>query len=95
MRYGIVRTVCSVLTVLNLALTASRAESVKQEAARTKGRWVEEHLLGLKPKLPFSFVYDGQASARLLSDWTKTAATTRLDAVRIQHTLAVRPARVG
>lgn len=40
------------------------------------------------PRLPFSFVYDGQASSDLLAKWPRKVTEKRLDAERAQRVLA-------
>lgn len=45
--------------------------------------------------MPFSFVYGGTASDRLLPRWTRKHETARLDDVRTQHTLTWNDDRTG
>jgi hypothetical protein len=53
---------------------------------KIKSKWVKEHFLNADPKLPFSFLYDGQASSELLNSWKKKAESTILDSNRTQYT---------
>ncbi|MCX5670639.1 MAG: hypothetical protein NTU94_04885, partial [Planctomycetota bacterium] len=87
MRRWIVRTCCGLLAVLNLALNAAEAEVMKQEESKAKNQWVNEHLLDVKAKVPFSFVYDGRASETVLAEWPRNVESKKLDAARTQHTL--------
>jgi len=52
-------------------------------ASESADQWVER-LLG--DNLPWSFVFDGQASRDLLPRWTKRVDVQKLDDVRTQHT---------
>ena len=49
-----------------------------------KDSWFNQHLAGTKSSLPFSFVYDGQPSAKWLAEWPKTAKSQPLDKTRTQ-----------
>lgn len=44
---------------------------------------------------PFSFVYDGQPSDRLLAEWPTVRATRRLDGQRSEHTVTYTDPRTG
>ena len=50
-----------------------------------RNQWVDDHVLGPQAKMPFSFVYDGQASENLLPNWTRKTEIRKLDAGRAQH----------
>jgi alpha-galactosidase len=52
-----------------------------------KNQWVQAHLTDAKAKLPFSFIYDGKASAALLAKWPKKVHTTKIDANRTWRAL--------
>ena len=52
---------------------------------RVADDWGKAHFWGPRAALPFSFVYDGQTSERLLPDWTRTCQTAKLDSARTQH----------
>lgn len=56
-------------------------------STRVASEWGEAHLWSPQAALPFSFVYDGQSSEKLLPDWTRTCRTTELDPVRTRHVL--------
>ncbi|MFC1462506.1 GH36 C-terminal domain-containing protein [Verrucomicrobiota bacterium] len=62
---------------------------------RKKDHWAAKHLLKEKAKMPFSFVYGGKASDRLLPGWTRTTDLRTLDDNRTQHTLVWRDAKTG
>jgi len=56
---------------------------------RAKARqWVQQRFTAAGPVPPFSFVYNGTASASLLSGWQKTQQSAVLDSQRTQHTLS-------
>jgi len=52
-----------------------------------KDQWGKAHLFYPQATLPFSFLYDGQPSAKLLADWPRTVTIKQLDDVRTQHTI--------
>ena len=52
-----------------------------------KNEWSTTHLFDKQAKPPFSFVYGGQPSERLLADWSRKVETKKLDAARAQHTM--------
>lgn len=52
-----------------------------------KSAWFKEHLTDAKSRLPFSFTYDGQTSAKLLAEWPAKMANERLDAQRTRQTI--------
>ena len=54
--------------------------------ATMKAEWLKEHLVGVGAMLPFSFVFDGRTSDKLLPGWTRTTRTMPLDAACTQHT---------
>lgn len=56
-------------------------------STRVTDEWGKAHFWGTQAALPFSFIYDGRASERLLPDWTRTCQTTKLDAVRTQYVM--------
>ena len=71
---------------LTMAGEVRATEFVKGDAFPIKNQWVKENLLKARRTLPFSFLYDGQASSQLLHDWERKDETKALDAVRTQHT---------
>ena len=76
------------LWVVGLAMAGEvlATEFVKGDAFAIKNQWVKENLLKARKTSPFSFIYDGQASSRLLRDWERMDETRAIDAVRTQHT---------
>ena len=60
-----------------------------------KNQWVQEHLTDAKTKLPFSFVYDGKASAGLLPEWSKKVESGKVDANRPQRTMTWTDPKTG
>jgi hypothetical protein len=65
------------------------------EMAR-KEAWTSARLRAAKgTELPFSFVYDGQASAELLATWPLQHSTRSLDDRREEHTLSFQDPRTG
>lgn len=60
-----------------------------------RSRWVNDHLLAGDPRLPFSFVYGGQAAGELLPGWRKGRTTRKPDASRTRHTLVWTEAKSG
>jgi alpha-galactosidase len=73
------------LAVLLAGGVVAAAGPVQPEEMRQKDQWAKSHLLGPQAMMPFSFVYDGQPSDKLLLDWPKKAETKRLNANRTQH----------
>jgi hypothetical protein len=65
------------------------------EHHNTKNQWVKEDLLGSDAKRPFSFVYDGQASDKVLAAWPKRTKSRKLDAARTRHTLTWTDPKTG
>jgi len=47
--------------------------------------WLNEHLLGEKAQLLFSFAYDRKGSSVLLKAWPKTTESKQLDSSRTEH----------
>jgi len=62
---------------------------------QNRGQWVQAHLLNLNPQILFSFVYDGQASATLLPEWTRTHQSKKIDSNCTQHTVAWTDPKTG
>jgi hypothetical protein len=52
---------------------------------RMKAEWVQAHLQGDQPRLPFSFILGGRSSAEVLKSVPARTVTMRLDAARTQH----------
>ena len=74
---------------------AAAAEITHPEVMRQENQWVRDHLLGPHAIPPFSFVYAGQPSDKLLAKWTKKAEKKRLDANRTQHTFTWNDSKTG
>ncbi|HQG62983.1 MAG TPA: alpha-galactosidase [Bacteroidales bacterium] len=53
---------------------------------KLKSRWIKEHLIKDNPLLPFSFLYDGEASSELLKTWQTKTEVNKLDNDRTQYT---------
>ena len=71
---------------LSIGLTGcSLFDPPDSPSARVAGEWGKAHFWGPQAAFPFSFVYDGETSERLLPDWTRTCQTTKLDSVRRRH----------
>jgi len=67
---------------------AAAAEFVHPQEIQKKDRWVQACLLGTRSwQVPFSFVYDGRASDKLLGLWPKKTHTKRIDGTGVQHTV--------
>jgi len=60
-----------------------------------KNAWYREHLAGGKSALPFSFTYDGQASAKWRAKWPVKVAKRRLDENRTRRTLTWTDPKTG
>ena len=67
----------------------------EEGSMQPRDHWLRQSLLGPEPRLPFSFVYGGQASAELLSAWPKKMEARRLDAARTQHVLTWTDPKTG
>ena len=71
---------------LSIGLTGcSLFDPPDSPSARVADEWGKAHFWGPQAAFPFSFVYDGETSERLLPDWTRTCQTTKLDSVRTRH----------
>ncbi len=68
---------------------------VKAQEIQQRNQWSQKHLLDPKAKMPFSFLYDGQASEGLLTVWPKNTQSEKLDAARTQHTIIWNDAKTG
>ena len=76
---------CGLLSALTGCLLCDYSALPDRSSTRLASTWIGAHFLGAQSKLPFSFVYDGQTSEKLLSDWTRTHEAKALDPVRTQH----------
>jgi alpha-galactosidase len=79
----------AVIILLGVALAGiviAAAEFVKPEEVRRK-QLSEENLPDFKAKTPFSFVYDSQASDKVLAGCSQKTHTEQLDAQRGQRTI--------
>jgi alpha-galactosidase len=72
--------------IISSSCTSKPNEMVTPGEMKLKSIWVEEHLLDANPRLPFSFIFDGEASSELLKTWQKKAETIKLDDNRTQYT---------
>src|ERR1039458_7868293 len=75
--------------------TVTPGDMVGPGYLEVKNRWVEEHLLGAKPLLPFSFVYGQKTSGSLLPSWSQKADENKPDDARIERILTWRDPRTG
>ena len=81
------------LRVMSLAFAcfasvAGRAGvTVTPEEMAQKSRWVRQNILNADAIPPFSFVYDGKASAKLLPSWQRKQTDLPLPRNRGQHVL--------
>jgi alpha-galactosidase len=76
--------------LLTAAFNASRTNAAvvaKPAEIQRRNAWIQERLLDEKPRVPFSFLYDGKKSDELLAVWRKKATAKRIDDVRTQHTV--------
>jgi alpha-galactosidase len=85
----------TVLGAILMSAVASAAEFIKPVEMQQRSQWAREHLLAPEAKMPFSFVYDEQASDGLLAAWPKKAQSKKLDAVRTQHTITWTDPKTG
>jgi alpha-galactosidase len=60
-----------------------------------KNTWFKEHLADGKSDLPFSFTYDGQPSAKLLTEWPAKVENQRLDEHRTRRTITWTDPKTG
>ena len=99
--YITIRGAAAALSILlpPLSLCSLRAQAAKKwflsPASIQEKHWALEHLIRADADLPFSFVYDGQPSARLLSSWSKTSADEQLDSIQTKHTASWTDPRTG
>ncbi|MGO8732670.1 MAG: alpha-galactosidase [Terriglobia bacterium] len=79
-----------------LAGTAfATAELVKPEDVRQDNPWAKEKLPDFSAKMPFSFVYGGQASDKVLASCSKKTHAEKLDAQRRQRTITWSDSKTG
>ena len=74
--------------ILGTASAASQlgaADWVEPVEIQTRDQWAKGNLRDPKGKLPFSFVFDGQASDQLLVTWPSRTETKVLEANRVEH----------
>ena len=69
------------------ALPDRGADMVQPGELCQKDQWGKAHLFYPQSTLPFSFLYGGQPSTKLLADWPRTVTIQQLDDVRTQHTI--------
>ena len=89
---------CTALTVFALACATSRSSAVEPSASELQAarQWVESRWDARTPdRLPFSFVYDGVLSTRLLPSWHVRQQERNLDQQRSQRTIALSEPRTG
>jgi alpha-galactosidase len=70
--------------------TVKADDLITPDSLRLKDQWVQEHLLGDKPSLPFSFVFGTHSSDTLLNSWPGEKHEQVLDPARTQRTLTWR-----
>jgi alpha-galactosidase len=74
------------ITALSLPCAAGLPESVAAAVdASAQTRWVRSHLTDSAVRPPFSFIYNGKASADLLPGWKVRNERHRLDASRTER----------
>ncbi len=73
--------------LLFMSFTNLPDSGAKTAAMKAKSKWVQSHLLGTNPVLPFSFICDGKPSGELLKQWQKKIESKKLDKNREQHHL--------
>ena len=71
------------------------AVSPTQEEFNSATRWTMANLTMEGAALPFSFVYDGKLSAKLLREWTVTREERSIDATRTEYVMKWNDARSG
>lgn len=54
---------------------------------RQADQWANTNLLEPHARMPFSFVYNGEPSEKLLAEWPRKLESRKLDATRAQHVL--------
>jgi alpha-galactosidase len=78
-----------VIAILLLMIMSSCSKDlprmVTSEEMKIKSEWVQSHLLNPDACIPFSFLYDGKASAVFLKSWERKTETRQIDTTRIQH----------
>lgn len=78
-----------VIGFLALLITASRTKefprTVTSGEMKIKSEWMRSHPLKTGANIPFSFLYGGQSSSRLLPKWDHQTKTNRIDENRIEH----------
>ena len=83
-----------VLLLLGGAADRGEAASLSREANEMQ-MWFQSHFAKIGGQFPFSFIYGGQPSARLLSAWPRTVKEKPLDANRQQHTISWADPKTG
>ncbi|MDD4869017.1 MAG: alpha-galactosidase [Kiritimatiellae bacterium] len=81
--------------MLNMALSAFAGKFVKMEEMCQKDQWSKENLFGPQMKIPFSFIFNGQSSDKLLATWTKTSKTEKIDKSCVQHVITWTDSQTG
>ncbi len=77
-----------IVGVISLNCLTQAADVIHSKEMQQCNLWTQKYLLDTQAKMPFSFIYDGQKSDQLLSDWPKKIIpAVKLDAVRSQHTM--------
>jgi alpha-galactosidase len=84
----VVRFYAIFLIAIFLTRVVAAAGFIGAEEIQRKDQWTQEHFLAPSVKMPFSFLYDGQASDGLLADWTKKTDSKKLDPKHTQHTIS-------
>jgi alpha-galactosidase len=84
------KSLCLAVVLTATVFAANRVEAavaIMPEEIQQRNIWLKEQFLDEKPKLPFSFLYDGKKSEELLAVWAKKTTTNKLDEARTEHTL--------
>lgn len=90
-----VRTLVVILVICCVAARSLCAAEPSAGEMATAKRWTAQHLEPKGTVPPFSFVYDGKASADFLKTWTATSDTRKLDKHRLRRVLTYTDAKTG
>lgn len=63
------------------------AITVSSDELKAESDWTTTNLLNASQSPPFSFTYDGQSSTKLLPQWQRTQADSRVDVNRTRHVI--------
>jgi alpha-galactosidase len=81
--------VIAIIAILAGMMTVSvhAAITVTREEMAQKNQWVRQNLLTATNLPPFSFMYDGQLSSKILPSWDRAETDKILDKHRTQHVI--------